>query len=607
MFLKTSCNTSAMTSTADHFICGGETASGDAAGMCNTHPTFVPAPPPPPPPTQQQQQQPGSAIISTGLLPNAQAAFLNTAVTTNTPEPTSLLHHQQQHRSGSGSDSADNSAASLWRVPSRVTSPFEMPPASATEALHAAADPITAPPPGVLWIGGVAPSRVRELSPFLNSLKSIRSTSVDAGSGQSQRNLDFTFFLDGPSEGQGFLCFYTQNDAEEVARMFPSAVKVGQQEPLMCLSIRLSSVEEMTMAKQCYRYHTKRSTPTTAPHTPPKQDNLVYWLRGLPFQTQRSDVVNFLKNIRYLRLDIGVLESGECSGNAFVELDGTACQEEIENLHNTFIPCAAHANVPALARPKPRFVEVILTSADRRTEQLNIDRSMIRNHLPHHPRVRVPATKTPSSSSSLSATRRVHQRTLHQQRQQHPPLSSRQFSSHELSQAVVDRDSLMPTSSYAPVAAPQVASPYFLVHASQQVITVMPNAAPNPSRLTSPTQLLSPTKVVSVMTPQQQQQQQQQQHHQRPQLMCGTPPFLAGNMTQTFELPYESMPSSPPCPPSAPLSQPGVQAVPPPVNEPARYGANYYGFPSTRGPFWVQGSEGVYLQPITKIMQRGRG
>ncbi|KPI87341.1 hypothetical protein ABL78_3582 [Leptomonas seymouri] len=107
--------------------------------------------------------------------------------------------------------------------------------------------------------------------------------------------------------------------------------------------------------------------------------NLVYWLRGLPFQAQRSDVEAFLAGIDYSKLEIGVLESGECSGNAFVELKGSKHQAELEALHNAFIPVSAHAALAAEVRPKPRFVEVMPSNPAKRLEQLEHDRCLPRD------------------------------------------------------------------------------------------------------------------------------------------------------------------------------------------------------------------------------------
>jgi hypothetical protein len=121
------------------------------------------------------------------------------------------------------------------------------------------------------------------------------------------------------------------------------------------------------------------TTSTTSSAAARRGPNLVYWLRGIPFQAQRSDVEAFLAGIDFSKLDIGVLENGECSGNAFVELKGSKHQAELERLHNAFIAINAHAALDAEVRPKPRFVEVMPSNPAKRLEQLEHDRCLPRD------------------------------------------------------------------------------------------------------------------------------------------------------------------------------------------------------------------------------------
>lgn len=563
MFLKTPQSIAPVTSTTGYdFICGGEGGSGDAASTRNARPSFSPSAP----------SSSSITAVEGGHGRNGQASIFNSALPTENPTE----QQPQPCQLYSGSDSADNSATSLWCVPSRVASPCEMPASAFAEGNTS----ILASPsvPGVVWIGYVTPSRVRELSPLLNSLKGIRSTSADTANGTTQRSLDFTFFLDGPCEGQGFLCFYTPREAEEAVRMFPSMVMVGQQKPFMQFSMRLSSVEELAAAKQQYHYDAMRPTFVAAQAQPVVQ-NLVYWLRGLPFQTQRADVENFLKGIRYVRLDIGVLESGECSGNAFVELNGTDGQLQVENLHNTFIPCAAHAAVPPLDRPKPRFVEVILSNANRRLEQLSIDRSMVRNHLPHYPRIRVPATKVVSSLSPATAaavTRYADDRTAspHQGQPHVAHCNSQDYHQPSLQPHCMLTAASSPqqvaATTFSMLPAPQAASSYYLVQNVSQVVGLLPTTAtttPSNSCVTSPSQLISPAEVLSMMGAE-------------PRLPRSTVPLAS--TVPTYSMAYEPVMHSSPLPPATSMLPPSARMQTLPVCPQMPYGSTYYALPSHR-------------------------
>ncbi|KPI87342.1 hypothetical protein ABL78_3583 [Leptomonas seymouri] len=180
--------------------------------------------------------------------------------------------------------------------------------------------------------------------------------------------------------------------------------------------------EEETMGAKVYHY--VGPTPPTIPPSRPRmqytqqlhseavtastgessQESLIYWLRGLPFQTTMEDLAAFLANVpAYHRLDMGMLESGEFSGNAFVELSTDAYQTEMEQLHNTFIPCAAHMALPPEKRPRPRFVEVILTTAAHRAEQLREDASLTRAQLPTHRQVQVATDASTEATTAAAA------------------------------------------------------------------------------------------------------------------------------------------------------------------------------------------------------------
>ncbi|KPA84359.1 hypothetical protein ABB37_02354 [Leptomonas pyrrhocoris] len=569
MFVKPPRSISPAVATADPFNCRGERSFSDAAVDRTARLPFsafsVPC---------RMGAATGAEHMRTERTFRASAA-----VTESQPEP-------QQ----SSSDSTGNSNASLWRPLSRVTTPFEVPSPPLTDACgnNTAAT-------GVVWVGCVPPSRVRELSPLIHLLKGVRSTGAEAPSQQpSRQNLDFAFFVDGPYEGQGFLCFSSAKEAEEAVRRCPGVVVVGQQEPLLHVSVRVSSVEEMTAAQQQHQQlqqcHATHLAPALTPTLPPSStQNLVYWLRGLPFQAQRSDVEAFLRGVWYLRLDIGVLGSGECSGNAFVELNGSKDQDALQNLHNTFIPCAAHAAVPALNRPKPRFVEVILTTADRRQEQLSIDRCMVRNQLPHHLRMRVPATKIASSSSpSFSASRYVGDRGRHHQQQpQQISLPRQYFSGSDSYLSSGDHSIAASVGTAAAPPMPPVSPSFFLMPSGLPPHRIevaqggsnsfSSSGADHNAGATTPARRISPAEALSMMSA---------QPLSRVQLSPGSINPHPGLTAQAYSMPCESVsllpPPLPPTPMLPPPQPPSVPLLPLP-RAGVSYSTPYYVFPRRGG------------------------
>ncbi|KPA84356.1 unspecified product [Leptomonas pyrrhocoris] len=137
----------------------------------------------------------------------------------------------------------------------------------------------------------------------------------------------------------------------------------------------------------------------------PPHSNLIYWLRGLPFQATEGDVDAFLSHVlAFHRLDVGTLASGECSGNAFVELASGSFCSEVEMLHNAPISCAADVLLPPARRPRPRYVEVVRTTAEHRAEVLREDARLTRAQLPAHRQAQAEAAAAAAAADVSSPT-----------------------------------------------------------------------------------------------------------------------------------------------------------------------------------------------------------
>lgn len=256
---------------------------------------------------------------------------------------------------------------------------------------------------GVVFFTGVPVDAFFELTPFLLSLANVRKDEAAYCGG-----LDVNFFKDGPNKGEVYICLDTPQAATELVSRFPCSVMVGQHNRFP-IQPRLSSLPALQRIREQYELQYEEGCPSTPepPAASPaataenaddsaaaaKKDgagerSLVYWLRGLPYETTQADLDRFLAPLqgKIAQLHVGYLSTGECSGNVFVELTAAVHHRAIMDLHNTFIDIAAHTALPPQERPKPRFVEVIAASAQRRAEQLETDARTRRNPTVHHAR-----------------------------------------------------------------------------------------------------------------------------------------------------------------------------------------------------------------------------
>ncbi|KAL7697637.1 hypothetical protein NQL31_002853 [Lotmaria passim] len=248
-----------------------------------------------------------------------------------------------------------------------------------------------------------------------------------------------------------------------------------------------------------------------------RKDNLIYWLRGLPFQTTEADLVAFLVSVpAYHRIDLGVLQSGECSGNAFVELSTDAYKAEIEGLHNRPISCAAHGHMTSDRRPRPRFVEVIPTTASQRAEQLREDASVTRAQLPAHRQAKAHAEAAAAATaaaavgvgSSLSGTFQAPQpqalpSTL--QDSQHPS------SSFSLPTSQQQHQQQSPSPHYSLIPTNALLQRLYAPASTSSIPEVTSSFLSSPRSLTHPSAQSSPRFGESMAQSQSSQQQQQQQ------------------------------------------------------------------------------------------------
>ncbi|KPI87343.1 hypothetical protein ABL78_3584 [Leptomonas seymouri] len=240
---------------------------------------------------------------------------------------------------------------------------------------------------GIVWFGLVPVDRFFEMTSYFLSLEGIRREES-----ANRARFDISFFVDGPYAGEGFIRLNTLEDAQALVSRFPRSIMVGQA-PRFPIQLQLSSMQDLQLALQSYegKYEEGPASTPTPPAAAEGEDcstsskneedesgrekTSIYWLRGFPFETTTADLEAYLKPIegKYRHLHIGCLSTGECSGNVFVELKSAADRKAVMQLHNKFIPIAAHAALPPRQRPKPRFVEVIAANAQRRADQLEQD------------------------------------------------------------------------------------------------------------------------------------------------------------------------------------------------------------------------------------------